>query len=158
MVSQYHFFYNYISVSFCVKIGTGVDEDVERVRRAHQNDIGKLQFKLLNIFIFKYRVSHETWQLVNSFECRLPYTVLDSKGFMQFISVKKSFAQIYFRINFSITWLLYNISIIVFGIKQSNKIMEEDILNYLPTFMFRGTPSTKISDMTYILCLSACWN
>ena len=25
-------------------------------------------------------VSRETWQLVNSFECRLPYTVLDFKG------------------------------------------------------------------------------
>ena len=30
-----------------------------------------------------YRVSHETWQLVNSFECRLPYTVLDYKIFAQ---------------------------------------------------------------------------
>ena len=32
-----------------------------------------------------YRVSHETWQLVNSFECLLPYTVLDIKDFLKFI-------------------------------------------------------------------------
>jgi len=43
-----------------------------------------------------YRVSHETSQLVNSFEYRLPYTVSDIKGCLQFISFKKSFAQIYF--------------------------------------------------------------
>ena len=30
--------------------------------------------------------------------------------------------------------------IILFGIKQLNIIMEEDILNYSPTVMFRGTP------------------
>ena len=44
------------------------------------------------------RVSHETWRLVNGLEYPLPYTVLDSKGFMQFISSKKSFAQIYFTL------------------------------------------------------------
>ena len=38
-----------------------------------------------------YRVSHETWQLINSYECRLLYTVLDVKGFLQFISLEKSF-------------------------------------------------------------------
>ena len=43
-----------------------------------------------------YRVSQETRQLVNSFECRLPYAVLNIKGRLQFISFKKSFAQIYF--------------------------------------------------------------
>ena len=35
-----------------------------------------------------YRVSHETWQLVNSFECLLPYAVLDIKIFLQFILLK----------------------------------------------------------------------
>ena len=34
----------------------------------------------------------------NSFECRLPYTVLDIKGCLQFISFKKSFAQICFTL------------------------------------------------------------
>ena len=37
-----------------------------------------------------------TKQLINSFECPLPYTVLDIKGCLQFILFKKSFAQIYF--------------------------------------------------------------
>ncbi len=38
-----------------------------------------------------YRVSHKIWQLVNSFECLLPYTVLDIKDFLQLISLKKTF-------------------------------------------------------------------
>ena len=29
----------------------------------------------------KYRVSHETWQLVNGFECLSPYTLLVVKDF-----------------------------------------------------------------------------
>ena len=37
-------------------------------------------------------------QLVNNFECRLPYTVLDIKGCLQFISFNKSFAQVYFTL------------------------------------------------------------
>ena len=45
-----------------------------------------------------YKVSHETWQLINSFECRLPYTVLDIKGSLQFFSFKKSFALVYFTL------------------------------------------------------------
>ena len=32
--------------------------------------------------------------------------------------------------------------IILFGIKQLKKIMEEDILKYSPTVMFRGTGCT----------------
>ena len=28
------------------------------------------------ILLLKYRMSHETWQLVNSLECRLPYVLL----------------------------------------------------------------------------------
>ncbi len=43
-------------------------------------------------------MSYETCQLVNSFECRLPYTVLDIKGCWQFISFEKSFAQVYFTL------------------------------------------------------------
>ena len=45
-----------------------------------------------------YRVSHETWLLVNSFKCLLPYTVLDIKYFLQFISVRKYLTQIYIKI------------------------------------------------------------
>ena len=42
-----------------------------------------------------------------------------------------------------------NIFIILFGIKQFIIIMEEDILNYLPTVMFRGTPC--IININFIL-------
>ena len=30
--------------------------------------------------------------------------------------------------------------------------MEEDILNYLPTLMFRGTPCTQIDKWNHIMC------
>jgi len=36
----------------------------------------------------RYRVSHETWQLLNSFECLLPYAIQDVKDFLQFTSLK----------------------------------------------------------------------
>ena len=51
----------------------------------------------------RYRVSHETWQLVNSFECLLPHTVLDIKDFLQLI-LKKMFNSyiFYCEINFTI--------------------------------------------------------
>ena len=45
-------------------------------------------------------MSHETWQVVNSFECRFPYTVLDIKGCLQFILFKKSFVQIYILLTY----------------------------------------------------------
>ena len=50
------------------------------------------------LIIWLYRVSHETWQLINSFECRLPYAILDIKGCLQFISFKKSFSLVYFTL------------------------------------------------------------
>ena len=62
-----------------------------------------------------YRVSHETWQLVNSFECLLPYTVLDVKDSLQFYSLKKSFTQIYFTLKYNMTAMWF--VIILFGIK-----------------------------------------
>ena len=52
----------------------------------------------------KYRVSHETWQLVNSVECRLPCTVSDIKGCLQFYLFKKSFAQVYFTLKLILLW------------------------------------------------------
>ena len=65
------------------------------------------------------RVSHETWQLVNSCECLLPYTVLIIKDFSLFNSLKKIFYsnKLYFYINISIISLPWNIFIILFGIK-----------------------------------------
>ena len=41
-------------------------------------------------------MSHETWQLVNSLECFLPYTVLIYKNILQFILFKKIFYFCYF--------------------------------------------------------------
>ena len=55
-------------------------------------------------------------------KCRLPNTLLDIKGCLQFIMFKKSFAQIYFTLKLILLWLLYNIFIIVFGIKHLNKL------------------------------------
>ena len=52
-----------------------------------------------------YRVSHKTWQFVNSFECLLPYIVLDVKDFLKSISLKKHYSEI----NFTIIWLSNNI-------------------------------------------------
>ena len=59
-----------------------------------------------NIVIIVSRIIHNVqgvprnMTVGESFLCRPPYTVLDSKskGFMQFISFKKSFAQLYFTL------------------------------------------------------------
>ena len=62
------------------------------------------------IAVWTYRVSHETWQLVNSFECLLPYIILDIKDFFQFISLTNSFTQIYFTLKsifYKMTAMLY---------------------------------------------------
>ena len=56
-----------------------------------------------------YRVSHETWQLVNGFECLLPSIILDIRLF-QFISLTNSFTQIYFTLKsifYKMTAMLY---------------------------------------------------
>ena len=60
-----------------------------------QKFIATFKGKSWFISLLSYRVSHETGQLVNSFECLLPYTVLDIKDFSQFNSLKK-ITQIYF--------------------------------------------------------------
>ena len=49
-------------------------------------------------FVIMYRVSHETWQFINSFKCLLPYAVLDIKDFLQFNSLKKTFNEVYFTL------------------------------------------------------------
>ena len=57
-----------------------------------------------------YRVSHETWQLVNGFECFLPYIILDIEDFIQFISLTHTFTQIYFTLKsifYKMTSMLY---------------------------------------------------
>ena len=55
-------------------------------------------------------VSHETWQLVNGFECLLPYIILDIIDFFQFISLTNSFTQISFTLKsifYKMTAMLY---------------------------------------------------
>ena len=50
-----------------------------------------------------YRVSHETWQLVDSFECLLSYQVLYIKGCLQFMLLKIFYSKMFcFEINFII--------------------------------------------------------
>ena len=59
---------------------------------------------------FIYRVSHETWQLVNGFECLLPYIILDIINFFQFISLTNAFTQIYLTLKsifYKMTTMLY---------------------------------------------------
>ena len=79
---------------------------------------------LTSVF-YSYRVSHETWQLMNSLECHLPNTGLDSKTFLQFSSVEKSFTPIYrwwdrFCCNKTVIML-----IILFDIKQLNTLRKK---------------------------------
>ena len=69
-------------------------------------------------------MSHETWQLVNSFKCLLPYTIFYFKDFLQFISWKKFVYQnkFYVEINFTMIWLPCNIDYYSLGIKELNKL------------------------------------
>ena len=88
----------------------------------------------------RQRVSHETWHLVKSFECYLSHTLLDIKAFLQFISFKKCLTHIFYcEINFTIT---YNKCYQSLQYQTTYQIMEEDILNYSKTAMFRLTPCT----------------
>ena len=60
--------------------------------------------------LFRYRMSHETWQLVNGFECLLPYVKLDIKDLFQFISLTNSFTKLYFTLKsifYKMTSMLY---------------------------------------------------
>ena len=47
-----------------------------------------------------------------------------------------------FTIHFAITRLPYNVYYYSLWYQTTYKIMEEDILKYSPTVMFRGTPCT----------------
>ena len=86
----------------------------------------KSSFIWISFIIWKkwYRVSHETWQLVNSFERLLPYTVLYIEDFSQFISLKKSFSQIFFTLKSNLLFYKCHmiLFIILFGIKPLNKL------------------------------------
>ena len=60
-------------------------------------------FQIRMSTLLTYRVFHETWQLANSFECLLPYTVLIYRLFaVYFVWL------FWFKIIFTIIWLPYN--------------------------------------------------
>ena len=88
-----------------------------------ENTLGKLP--LGKKPLGKYRVSHETWQFVNSFECLHLYTVYTLKTFCSIIRLKKSFTKIYFILISILPW--YDCHIIFFmihfGIKQQKTFL-----------------------------------
>jgi len=91
------------------------------------------EFEILGFFVFKtYRVSDETWQMVNSFECLLPNTLLNIKDFLQFIALKIFFDQIYFTLKSIYYNMTSKIPCVIFlflsvWYQWISQIMEEDI-------------------------------
>jgi len=76
----------------------------------------------------------------NSFECLLPYTVLYNKDVY---FVKKFFARIYmfyFDFKFTILWMPYNSFIILFDIKQFNKLWKKTFKTIYQLPFFVGHP------------------
>ena len=75
-----------------------------------------------SLLMLRYRMSHEIWQLIKFYKCRLLYTVLDITGFLLWI-------------NFSITLFPYYFCYCLWY-QKTYQIMEEDIVNYSPIVMF----------------------
>ena len=78
-------------------------------------------------------MSHETSQLVNSFECLLLHTVLDIKDFLQFIPLNKCLTHIYFTVKsvvfqFPISQRLYVVTIRCSGVTALCSINQVRIL------------------------------
>ena len=102
-------------------------------------------------YLSLYRVSHETWQLVNGFECLLPYVILDIKDFFQFISLTNSFTQIYFTLKsicYKMTAMLY---FLLFSFVSKN------LTNYGRRHLKLFT-NCHVSWGTLYLCITAIWN
>ena len=58
---------------------------------------------LINGTVQDIKIKHETCQVVNSFECLLPYTQPDIKDLMQFILLKNICSDtFYFEISFTL--------------------------------------------------------
>ena len=92
--------------------------------------IGNLFYIFISLWCrFSYRVSQETWQLVNSFQCLLPWHCTNCLLLQTFAVqfVKKIFySKIYlFEINFTKILLLYKFLIIIFGVKQLYKLWKK---------------------------------
>jgi len=60
---------------------------------------------LINGTVQDIKITHETYQVVNSFECLLPYTQPNIKDLMQFILLKN----ICFEISFTLMRLHFDI-------------------------------------------------
>ena len=93
----------------------------------------------LYIFFYIYSVSDETWELVNSFECLLPYQLLYFKDFFQFILQKIFYSILFcFEINFIIIILPNDVLIILFGVKELNKLWKKTFKTIHQLSCFRG--------------------
>ena len=87
-------------------------------------------------------MSHETRQLVNSFECLLSYAVLDIKdNFCSLFSLKKTLLK-YILLRNQLYFNMDNIKYLLLFCLATNNLTYygRRHLNYSPTVMFRGTP------------------
>ena len=75
----------------------------------------------------RYRVYHGTWQLVNSFECLLPQTLLEIKDFFIFADLLKITLT---QLKDGLLWNQYydDMTGIYYGSLFSEQLIEEDIL------------------------------
>ena len=91
-----------------------------------------------------HRVSRETLQLVNSFECLLPYILLDNKDFLEFISLKKFFLLKYILLwnNVTIKWLPYNMLLLSL-VSNINKLWKKTFVTICQLSCFVGHPVYK---------------
>ena len=86
-------------------------------------------------------MSHETFQLLNSYECLLPYIILDIKVFLHVISLKTSFSQIYFTLKSILQYNWHTIfCIILFYIIQLNLLWKKTFPTIHQLSCFVGHP------------------
>ena len=85
---------------------------------------------------------------MNSFECRLPYIILDIKDFLQFILLTNSFTQIYFTLKS--VFLLNDCHVVfltfIFYIRQHNNLWKKTFKNIHQLSCFVGHPVGKSRD------------
>ena len=90
----------------------------------------------------RYRVSHETWQLVNSFECLLPYSLLfDTKDNNTNTFWESCYSKIGYKVKYVSEKHLFN----EINFKKpsiSIKYIKDDLYNYLLS-CFVGHPVSR---------------
>ena len=104
---------------------------------------------------FIYRVSHETWQLVNDLECLLPYTLLYrvSHETWQLVNSLECLFPWFVKLFDTKDQLKYYMGVMLYQnwfqvIKQKICLTKN---NYLSNVIFRGTPCSKI--FAFIYCI-----